>query len=105
MCLHTYFEPTEVQNLFDSLERMHSDYGKPIWLNEFACPPYKNCSASDQLVFAKEVVPWLEHTDFVYRYAWFEARAQGGEALLVNASSNGGVARTVLGDWYNALSP
>ena len=105
MCVHTYFEPAQVGAMFDALDRMHRDYGKPIWVNEFACPPYKNCSAADELRFAKLVVPRLEATPYIYRYAWFQARlsnakGKGGCSLLgANAST---VRRTVLGDWYNA---
>ena len=102
MCLHTYFNVSEIGDLFSSLKRMHTDYGKPIWLNEFACPPYKNCSATNQLKFAKVVVPRLEATPYVFRYAWFEARADKGEALLANTPE---VQRTPLGDWYNDYSP
>ena len=101
MCLHTYFEPADISSLFSSLERMHADYGRPIWLNEFACPPYKHCSASNQLAFARTVVPRLEATPYVYRYAWFEARDAGNETLLANTT---GVSRTPLGDFYNSVS-
>lgn len=102
MCLHTYFNVSHVSDLFSSLERMHADYGLPIWLNEFACPPYKHCSAADQLKFAQLVVPRLESLPYLYRYAWFEARSQGNETLLVwdNATS---VQRTPLGDFYNSV--
>ena len=162
MCLHTYFDLSAVDAMFDTVERMHHDYGKvrvsrspftppsdehtlsehtllssahtlgnentaslseshiihtnryflygghcgqPIWLNEFACPPYKKCGAADQLAFAKKVVPRLEGLDYVYRYAWFEARkgdtdGKGGCSLLDPDAS--AVRRTPLGDWYNA---
>lgn len=104
MCLHTYFNVSEVGSLFSSLERMHADYGKPIWLNEFACPPYKHCSAADQLRFAELVVPRLEALPYLYRYAWFEARSQGNETLL--APNNGtSVALTPLGQFYNGVPP
>lgn len=79
---------------------MHADYGLPIWLNEFACPPYKDCPASNQLVFAKEVVPRLEALPYLYRYAWFEARSSGGESLLANTSD---VQLTPLGEYYNSV--
>jgi hypothetical protein len=82
---------------------MHEDYGKPIWLNEFACPPYKHCSASDQLVFARAVVPRLEATPYVYRYAWFEARSAGNETLLVPSVNASSVALTPLGEFYNGV--
>ena len=102
MCLHTYFEPADTGALFSSIARMHAEYGKPIWLNEFACPPYKHCSAADQLVFAREVVPKLEALPAVYRYAWFEARSLGNETLLANTTD---VELTPLGVFYNAVPP
>lgn len=105
MCLHTYFEVAQIPALFDSLKRMHDAYGAPIWLNEFACPPYKNCSAADQLVFAKTVVPALEATPYVYRYAWFEARTTGFETLLAPTPNASEVSLTPLGAWYNAYAP
>jgi hypothetical protein len=130
MCLHTYFNVSEVGSLFSSLERMHADYGRPIWvsagalrrpprappralfyepppttpppqLNEFACPPYKHCSATDQLTFAKLVVPRLESLEYLFRYAWFEARSAGNETLLANATS---VELTPLGEYYNNIA-
>jgi hypothetical protein len=113
-CLHTYFEPAQVPELFSSLERMHRDYPAPLWLNEFACPPYKDCGAADNLAFAQAVVPRLEALPYVYRYAWFEARAQGkgggpaGEALLVTPQGNTTppfVELTPLGKWYNEYVP
>ena len=31
----------------------YKEYKKPIWINEFACPPYKECGPADQLAFMK----------------------------------------------------
>ena len=60
----------------DALRMSHryKDYKRPIWINEFACPPYKDCTAADELKFAKIAVPRLEATDYIYRYAWYQAR-------------------------------
>ena len=108
-CLHTYFEPSDTASLFGSLARMHADYGAPIWLNEFACPPYKNCSAAHQLQLMQAVVPRLEALPYVFRYAWFEARHQGGalgapESLLVTPQAGPPpVELTPLGAWYNSF--
>jgi hypothetical protein len=99
-CLHTYFEPNDVSSLFSSLERMHTAYPRPLWLNEFACPPYKHCSAADQLIFAKAVVPRLEALPYLFRYAWFEARSLGNETLLANTTAT---ALTPLGEFYNGV--
>ena len=101
-CLHTYFEPSDTSALFSSIQRLWDEYKRPIWLNEFACPPYKECSAADQLIFARDVVPRLEALPYIYRYAWFEARSGGNETLLANTT---GVSLTPLGEYYNALQP
>jgi hypothetical protein len=61
-----------------------------------------DCSAADQLVFAREVVPKLEALPSVYRYAWFEARSLGNETLLANTTD---VELTPLGVFYNAVPP
>ena len=105
MCLHTYFEPDQVQSLFDSLSRMWADYKRPIWLNEFACPPYKQCSADDQLTFMQKVLPRLEALPYLFRYAWFEARAQGNESLLVPSVNASSAELTALGRYYNDFVP
>ena len=47
----------------------------------------------------KEVVPRLESLDYVFRYAWFEARSKGGESLLLDPPDS--VSLTPLGAWYN----
>jgi len=101
-CLHTYFDPTDTAALFSSLDRLYKDYNRPIWLNEFACPPYKNCSAANQLIFMKDVVPRLEALPYLYRYAWFEARSKGAESLLSDTENATIVALTPLGTLYNS---
>lgn len=102
-CLHSYVEPAQVDQLFNSLERMHNTYHKPIWLNEFACPPYKNCTAEHQLQVMQAVLPRLDALDYVFRYAWFEVRADGKpESLLENSTST--VRLTPLGQLYNSIN-
>ena len=38
MCLHCY--TNSAQNMMSSINAMAKDYKRPIWINEFACPPY-----------------------------------------------------------------
>lgn len=94
-----------MSSLFDSLSRMYADYKRPIWLNEFACPPYKHCSADDQLVFMQKVLPRLEALPYLFRYAWFEARSQGNETLLVPSVNASSAELTALGRYYNDFVP
>lgn len=44
---------------------MYRAYQRPIWINEFACPPYQNCTASHQLQFMKSALPVLEQSPYV----------------------------------------
>mmetsp|Transcript_35255 Transcript_35255/g.59452 ORF Transcript_35255/g.59452 Transcript_35255/m.59452 type:complete len:92 (+) Transcript_35255:364-639(+) len=56
--------------MLSMLETMHEDWQLPIWITEFACPPYQDCSADDNLKFMEAIVPQLDALDYVYRYSW-----------------------------------
>jgi hypothetical protein len=47
-CIHLYYQPEDVANLFSALEAMHSDWGKDIWITELACPPYQVARSLEQ---------------------------------------------------------
>ena len=50
--------------------------GKPIWVTELACAPWgssNGCSAQEQTDIMNQLVPVLEASPDVYRYAWFAA--------------------------------
>ncbi len=46
-------------------------FGKPIWLTEFSCPP--SASVSDQEAYMRAAIPYLENNPRVFRYSWFSA--------------------------------
>jgi hypothetical protein len=103
MCLHAYGTP---QFLEGSVGRMAKDYKRPIWVNEFACPPYKGCTAPHQLSMMKDTLAWLENSPYVFRYAWFDNRdnrplPKGADSLHVPNSSR----LTPLGEYYNTFMP
>ncbi|KAE8835193.1 hypothetical protein HRS9122_07463 [Pyrenophora teres f. teres] len=66
--------------------------GRPIWVTEF------HASGSDDEVkaFLDEVMPWMDESDDVHRYAYFMARP--GDGLLVRADGNG---LSAIGKEYN----
>ena len=72
MCLHCY--NNDAKSMMRSINAMARDYKRPIWINEFACPPYKNCTSPHQMAFMQEALPLLEASPDVYRYAWFVQR-------------------------------
>lgn len=62
---------TQVFNRFkDYIERVHNEYGLPIWITEFNANRYRNNAI--QLGFMQLALPYLESLDYVERYAWFE---------------------------------
>jgi hypothetical protein len=62
--------------------------GRPIWITEF------KASGSDEQVsaFLNEVLPWLDQSSDIHRYAYFMAAK--GDGLLVN---NGGTGLSKVG--------
>ena len=72
MCLHQYVH--SASKMMSTIHAMFRDYNRPIWLNEFACPPYQNCTAQHQLQFMQAALPLLEACPYIYRYAWYVNR-------------------------------
>jgi len=72
-------------------------FGRPIWLTEFACNA--SHSVADQKAFMLAAVPYLESNPNVMRYAWFSAKPIPN-ALLVNPDGS----LTDLGTTYVGLS-
>lgn len=48
-------------------------FGRPIWLTEFACAYGGDTSAAGQEKYLRAAVPVLEADPDVFRYAWFSA--------------------------------
>jgi hypothetical protein len=71
-------------------------FGKPIWLTEFACDGTH--SVTEQEAYMKAAVPYLEGNPHVFRYAWFSASAIA-PAVLTNADGS----LTALGQTYVSL--
>lgn len=46
-------------------------FGKPIWLTEFACDG--SHSVADQTAYMQAAVPYLEANPNIFRYSWFSA--------------------------------
>lgn len=79
--------------LMKQLEAVHTLYGRPLWITEFAVGDWKAKSAAEnryhpeQIVkFMEEILPRLDRCDYVERYAWFspklDNRALGPCALF-----------------------
>ncbi|SCZ90577.1 BZ3500_MvSof-1268-A1-R1_Chr9g10885 [Microbotryum saponariae] len=88
IALHWYDAAWNTGYFFNYLTDAHKKFNKPIWLTEFA----GSGTTAEQQAFLKKVIPWLEKTPWIQRYAGFGAFA----GQYVNA--NGGL--TAIGDTY-----
>lgn len=50
-----------------------AQFGRPIWLTEFACAYGGDSSVAGQEKYLREAIPVLEDDPNVFRYAWFSA--------------------------------
>jgi hypothetical protein len=80
VCAHSYGGPNP-DALMKRLENVHKMFGLPIWLTEFGVGDWKAKSVEENvhkpesvLRFMERVLPMLEKSDFVERYAWFPAK-------------------------------
>jgi putative glycosyl hydrolase len=72
-------------------------FGKPIWLTEFACN--SAATVAEQKAYMQAAVPYLENNPNVMRYAWFSAK-NIPNALLANTDGS----LTDLGQTYINLA-
>ena len=84
IAVHSYGAHTG-QSFIDSITKIYQKFNKPLWITEFA--PQDNADSSSNPFpqsqvneYIDVVIPWLEKTDFVHRYAWHSA-SRGTSAL------------------------
>jgi len=90
--LRDYLEPG------GSLEGFEQ-FGRPIWLTEFACAIGGDTSVAGQEAYMRAAIPYLESNPHVYRYSWFSADPIPN-AKLINADGS----PTALGSVYAGLA-
>jgi hypothetical protein len=73
-------------------------FGKPIWLTEFACVYGGDRSPAGQEAYMRKAIPLLDADADIFRYSWFSGDAIA-EAKLIDGS--GGL--TPLGQVYESL--
>ncbi len=87
-CLHAYYHPTpcngikawacigaQASNAMTTINGWYSEFGKPTWVTELGCNPWggRPCDASRHEQTMRQLIPYLDSTDAVFRYAWFQA--------------------------------
>lgn len=108
ICVHWYGGPN-AKAFLSYLEKVYNLYHKPIWITEFAVADWKAKTAEENkfskaviLDFMKEILPALDKTPYVERYAWFSANENSaalGNAALFDANGN----LTELGKYYKSF--
>lgn len=93
----------DVPSLKDYLEPGGSlegfeQFGKPIWVTEFACSIGGDASAAGQETYMRQAIPYLEGNPHVFRYSWFSADPIPGAKLINDDGSP-----TALGRVYMSL--
>lgn len=72
-----HFYGCSSNKLFDYLDKRWAQYGKLIWLTEFACPS----TVGDSIRFMNDTVSELKN-HHVERYAWFATRTNSWPEFL-----------------------
>ncbi len=108
ICMHSY-GGTDANAFMNQLESIHRMYHRPLWITEFACGDWQAKSVEQNhhkpamvLKFMQQVLPRLEKSPFVERYAWFSASSNSaplGTSALFDKS--GGL--TELGKYYQSV--
>lgn len=90
IAMHDYHG--NVTGLKRRVEGAAKRYGRKVWLTEFAITRFGNAPArAEQDSYLKEVLPYLDSSEAVFRYVWFTARnvpnrQNGGSNLLPSDS-------------------
>ena len=75
-----YYSPN-VEHFKQYVQEVYNTFGKPLWINEFACTTFNPSAApsEDEVArFMKEALRFLEEAPFVERYAWFGSMKEVG---------------------------
>ncbi|KAH7408449.1 hypothetical protein DE146DRAFT_646239 [Phaeosphaeria sp. MPI-PUGE-AT-0046c] len=89
-----YYAWDNVEDFKNYLTEFHNTFNKPVWVTEFGINP----GEGDADGFLKKVLPWLDQTEWIQRYAYhMTAPDVEGKTYLVNA---GGSGLTAAGNTY-----
>jgi hypothetical protein len=79
IAVHSYMGK-DANHFLRRLDKIHKMYRRPIWITEFAVADWEarkdkpnRYIPDDVYAFMETVLPALEETDYIERYAWFSA--------------------------------
>jgi hypothetical protein len=101
IAMHDYWG--NVSKLERRLSGAVHKYGRKVWLTEFAITDWRDPPTREmQDAYMKDVLPFLDSNDNVFRYAWFSSRnapdSQNGGSNLLEA--DGSAKLTSTGEIY-----
>ncbi|ESO93513.1 hypothetical protein LOTGIDRAFT_232592 [Lottia gigantea] len=97
LALHSYnCQPNQIM---DMINKFYHKYNKKIWLTEFACIHASN--ADQDLNFMKQIIPRLESSPYVERYAWFCTRERANKYSHWDLLNGESASLNKLGQYYN----
>ncbi|KAI9647543.1 hypothetical protein NHQ30_003928 [Ciborinia camelliae] len=78
VCIHWYDSATNIDYFKSYVQEAYTAGGnRPLWITEFQ----GSGTTDQQNAFLEEVLPWLDASDMVDRYAWFMAGTDAGELM------------------------
>lgn len=93
VCIHWYDSASNVAYFKSYIQDAYTAGGnRPLWITEFQA----SGSTDEQNAFMKEVLPWLDASDMVDRYAWFMAGTESGQLM------SSGTALSTLGNTFKS---
>jgi hypothetical protein len=90
-----YYAWDKAEDFKNYLQKFHDTFNKPVWVTEFGV------TSGNADKFLQEVLPWLDSTSWIERYAYHMAAPDvDGKSYLLNAAGN---ALTAVGNTYATL--
>lgn len=85
LAVHMY--KTTAASAKQTLEDLHNRYKLPIWITEFnAGGSWNHVDETGQVEYMKEMLPFLEETPYIERYAWFSTRNKLDRLALIDST-------------------
>lgn len=81
-----YYGTDNADDFKNYLKKFHDTFQKPVWVTEFGVNP----GQGDADTFLKNVLPFLDSTEWIERYAYhMVAPDVDGKSYLINSAGNG----------------
>ena len=96
--------------LMNTINNLYEDYGRPIWITEFAAVDFSgNTPIPEKIAFNEafldNLIPRLEASDRVERYGWWQFNIAGNAYSPLSSVNNGVFTPTDIGHFYERSLP